>query len=1429
MPQLPIHEAALNGDAITIRSLLDDGVDPNSVAEQTGATPLHLASYNDALECVSILLSSGASPLWKDLNGRTPLHMACMGQASSVVGYLLENGASADRKDKDGKTALFLAAAMGFVGIVDVLLDANANPNLFSAKQWSPLHMAISKGHVQVAALLVEKGANPSAVTEDGSTPLHYAANTGQNEVIRLLLRAGADVNARAAAGVTPLFCSCAHGFVECTEELLKSGGDTSLVLKDGMTVLHTVVKIGQADVIHVLCRYGANVNQPTQIGATPLHIAARVGRTQMVDLLLGYGADPMLQDQMGYTPLDWIEGRYPPQVENLRTKKLSGAQEADMVRLLRSASGSHPSPSSSSHASTPSTSGKASRSLSVSLPPETPAAAETSQVLSDVFAGFLQILVGKKWKKFYFVLKDGQLSQYKGEKDVGKGESKILLSQPVIGHRRIDVLEAGAVPRKTHGFAVVLASKEKILLAAEKEELRQKWMDHLSVYSRSRQRETVHIGSASPPPLSPTSPTSPSSASSTPVVSHSGGVKVANGQTSVPEVQLSPQAAEPGESSLITGNPSSHSGGLKTTPVVPRIPLTPQSPRGNQSDLLPPKSPRNPSPVHAMDLGELQALVKRREKELVVVLKRESEMKEKFREGVQRLKQETKEREEQHLQRIRQLEATVETLEEEKGALESELHSVRQTSLVQISALEKKVQGENGEARNPSSQPEESADTTVLSRSSSSLSTSSEQLSVYGEDDSSSRQPQIEIVSPGSAANSWDSPAESPAMVGVGKLETAPAEASQAWEESQAALKNARQSMADMQAELEELKAESARNLAERQALLQPVLKQLHAWAGELDVDLAQRLPMEADKTEAAIASGTLLIGSLLADQMAALQEQLSQANAAGAVLQQQCQQKDEAVEQLTQSQKELSEEKEGLHDALWGKDAELKEAQAAMGKLEEQLSGMESSWLEKEDGWKAQKRDLSQELESVRTLLQERDFEGLEQTVQQHVEEKQELESKVLSLQTSLDTNAQELAALRVSHEDFQNTAAKKESALSESLSQARAELEKSQLALEESLSTSTDVHTQKERDMRALEETAEQHLKDKQELESKVLSLQTSLDANAQQLSFVQDQWKEREEELQALLTTSEEEKNALAAQYAQLQALQTADSGDTADHVLELTEALESTRKELNQHRQDSARNESVLTQKLRTAQADTHAALEQAKDLQKQVALNESKLSVGTLAGDNSNEGASAAEKDNDIVGLKKQIANLRTSSDALHAQVLEQENELKSLRRELQLRTEELELVRKSAPASADFTVSHIPYASSQNDQHDGTTSHVAEKEATFVGGKEKNNDNLTGALEIRERELEALQDIIAEKNSRAERREILIAEMRERLLASKKALQLKDEQMTVFRNELNDLNALVGQISLSVVQQETKMSDWKQKVKSLRVENSDD
>ena len=64
---------------------------------------------------------------------------------------------------------------------------------------------------------------------------------------------------------------------------------------------------------------------------------------------------------------------------------------------------------------------------------------------------------------------------------------------------------------------------------------------------------------------------------------------------------------------------------------------------------------------------------------------------------------------------------------------------------------------------------------------------------------------------------------------------------------------------------------------------------------------------------------------------------------------------------------------------------------------------------------------------------------------------------------------------------------------------------------------------------------------------------------------------------------------------------------------------------------------------------------------------------------------------------------------------------------------------------------------------------------------------------------------------------------------MRERLLASKKALQLKDEQMTVFRNELNDLNALVGQISLSVVQQETKMSDWKQKVKSLRVENSDD
>ncbi|WP_417849884.1 ankyrin repeat domain-containing protein [Thalassoglobus sp.] len=199
---LQLKQASFDGDIDTVRQLLDAGADPNSTDEYGSGT---LLTFHPKV--IQFLLARGADPdIQTNKMGRPVLIGLTHGDHLECVRLLLESGANPNRACAvTGETALHGAVTnkeLDRTQIVKLLLDHGADPNaktkpgVTSETFWrdartrseTPLHRAAAYLPMHIIEMLITAGADTTIRDINGDSPLSWASwHLRSRDIIDLL------------------------------------------------------------------------------------------------------------------------------------------------------------------------------------------------------------------------------------------------------------------------------------------------------------------------------------------------------------------------------------------------------------------------------------------------------------------------------------------------------------------------------------------------------------------------------------------------------------------------------------------------------------------------------------------------------------------------------------------------------------------------------------------------------------------------------------------------------------------------------------------------------------------------------------------------------------------------------------------------------------------------------------------------------------------------------------------------------------------------------------------------------------------------------------------------------------------------------------------------------------------------------------------
>jgi ankyrin repeat protein len=329
-----LSEAAMQGDKVALKSLMQQHADIDG-AQGDGTTALHWAAFNDDIELVRTLITSGANVrATTRLGAISPLFMACTNGNAAIVDLLLKAGADANSTKANGTTALMLAASSGSVEAVEILLKNNAKIDAKeSAHGQTALMFAAALNRDAVVRSLVTRGANVNIATsvhklehvrfdQDGNIVEDRpgggrggaAAKTPEVEDVEKAAAMAKAANEVAKSDLDAL--SHAMGLRSAEFRIAKAktkAGDVAARaprkvgadFQGGMTALLYTAREGHLEAAKALVEGHADLNQISHGDKmTPLVTAIVNGHLTLAKYFLDHGADPNLASLSGLTPL---------------------------------------------------------------------------------------------------------------------------------------------------------------------------------------------------------------------------------------------------------------------------------------------------------------------------------------------------------------------------------------------------------------------------------------------------------------------------------------------------------------------------------------------------------------------------------------------------------------------------------------------------------------------------------------------------------------------------------------------------------------------------------------------------------------------------------------------------------------------------------------------------------------------------------------------------------------------------------------------------------------------------------------------------------------------------------------------------------------------------------------------------------------------
>lgn len=316
-----IRQAVYMEDQVTLEHLVKQKADLESV-DETGATPLHIASTQCKPHTVKWLISRRADLCAMDQHGFSALTWACVKGHRTVVTELLAGRAPPDEplmwwRDKgqaltasSGKTPLSLTCERGHLDCVEELLLRGAHIDSKNRDGTTPLMSAAHHAETEIVSFLLNRNVPVNSVDAEGWTPLMYSVNAplpglgeageqrvlldgavGRKSTTELLLLHKADCNAETPDGLTPLAIAAGQDRPQAVKRLLEGRASCNAVTAKGQSPLLLAAGADLPNVVRALIMAAAEVNQVSGKGESALLIAEKYGYKEVVDLLKKSGA----------------------------------------------------------------------------------------------------------------------------------------------------------------------------------------------------------------------------------------------------------------------------------------------------------------------------------------------------------------------------------------------------------------------------------------------------------------------------------------------------------------------------------------------------------------------------------------------------------------------------------------------------------------------------------------------------------------------------------------------------------------------------------------------------------------------------------------------------------------------------------------------------------------------------------------------------------------------------------------------------------------------------------------------------------------------------------------------------------------------------------------------------------------------------------